>query len=75
VNLIEIPIGPFASLVRQILLEDIQQVYSLLMQFRKLLLRNTGLARCHMPVHALDENVHYLVNGVSNMRRNRRKGL
>jgi hypothetical protein len=27
-----------------------------------------GLARCHIPVHALDENVHYLVTGVSSMR-------
>ena len=63
----EIPLGLFASLVRQVSLENVKEIYSLLVQFGKVRLGNTGLASGNVPVHALNEYLNHLVTGIRNV--------
>jgi hypothetical protein len=64
---LEIPSGLFPCLLWQILLEEIKEVNSFVMQFRKFRLWNVGMARCYIPLHALYENLNHLVSQVRNM--------
>jgi hypothetical protein len=67
VHLLEISLGLFICLIWQVLLEEVEECNSLLVQIWKLRLWNTGLARSYIPVHALNENLHDLVTGIRNM--------
>ncbi len=67
-RLLEIPLGLFACLVCQTLLEEVEEFDSLMVEIGKLGLWNTGPARSDIPVHALNEYLHVLVTGIRNMR-------
>jgi hypothetical protein len=68
VCLLKFPLPLFACLVRQVPLQEVQKCNSLFLQFGKLCLWNAGLARGDIPVQALNEDIHYIITGISNMR-------
>ena len=67
VGLLKIPLGLFTSLVRQVLLQNVKEINSLLVQFGKVWQGNTGLACGNVPVHALNEYLNHLVTGIRNV--------
>jgi hypothetical protein len=61
---LKIPFGLFARLIWQVLLQEVKEIYSLLIQVRKLSLGDKGLASSNdVPVHVLDhdENFHHII--------------
>ncbi len=68
-RLLEIPLPLFACLVRQVQLQEVPERNSLVLQLGKLCLWNKGLASGDIPAHALNEDIHHIVTGISNMLR------
>ncbi len=68
VSLLEIPLALFPSLVRQIALQKVKELNSLLLQPWKLVLSNAGLAGGDIPIHAANEDIYDISTGISNMR-------
>jgi hypothetical protein len=68
VSFLEIPLPLFTCLVWEVFLQEIKEINSLLVQLWKVCLGDTGLARGDVPVHALNQYLHNIVTGISNMR-------
>jgi hypothetical protein len=58
VRLLKIPLLLFPSLIRQVALQKVEELNSLVLQLRKLFLGNTGLAGGDIPFHAPDEDIY-----------------
>jgi O-antigen ligase len=67
VSFLEIPLALFTCLVREVFLQEIEKVNRLLRQLWKVCLGDSGLARGDVPVHALNQYLHNIVTGISNM--------
>ena len=67
VLLLEIPLPLFASLVRQVSLQEVKKLNSLVMQLRELILWYTGLASGNIPFHAQNEDIHHVGTWIRNM--------
>ena len=65
---LKIPLALFTRLVWEVFLQEIKEVNSLLVQFWKVSHWNSGLARRYVPVHALNQYLHHIITGISNMR-------
>ncbi len=67
VSLLKIPLALFPRLVRQIALQKVKELNSLVLQPGKLVLGNAGLAG-DIPFHAANEDIYDISTGISNMR-------
>ena len=68
VSLLKIPLALFTSLVRQIALQKVKELNSLVLQPRKLVLGYAGLAGGDIPFHTANEDIYDISTGISNMR-------
>ena len=67
VSLFEIPLPLFASLVRQVSLQEVKKLNSLVLQLGELILWYTGLASGNIPFHAQNEDIHHVGTWIRNM--------
>ena len=67
VSLFEIPLPLFASLVRQVSLQEVKKLNSLVLQLGELILWYTGLASGDIPFHARNEDIHHVGTWIRNM--------
>ena len=67
VRLLKIPLALFPSLVRKVALQNVKERNSLVLQLRKLVLGNAGLAGGNIPIHALNEDIYHSITWISNM--------
>ena len=65
---IEVPASLFTTLVREVSLQEVQQIHSHLLQASKIGFRELTPTTANIPLHALDEDLHDLVTGVRDVR-------
>jgi hypothetical protein len=68
VSLLKIPLALFTSLVRQIALQKVKELNSLVLYPRELVLGYAGLAGGDIPFHTANEDFNDISTGISNMR-------
>ena len=64
VRLLKVLAAFLSTLLGKIGLQEIQKIYSVLVQVRKLRLADRTRAGGHIPLHALDEDLNNVVTGV-----------
>ncbi len=67
VSLLKISLALFASFIRKLLLQEIEESNRLLLQLGQLFLWNTKLASIQIPVHALNKYFLNIATGISNI--------
>ena len=65
---IKVPTSLLTTLVRQLALQEVQQIHCHFLQVFKVCVRDSTPATANIPLHALDEDLDDLVTGVGDVR-------
>ena len=68
VCLFEIPASLLSTLIREVLLQEVQQTYSPFLQASRVGVRESTPTAANIPLHALDEDLHDLITRVKDVR-------